>query len=251
MDARSLFYHYATAVGRNATALAVASVPPPPLMANLGRWYDEAPHKPHVPSVIAGYQALSTDLQSQYAAMIGAGLRVELWNLPGQPYADSRELIDDVVGRNHLSVFPTALGFGKYPTLDTNRMLDTTRFFASGAPLCLNDVFRAVHDVYGHVAHEYGFGAVGEYNAFRAHAALFSPEALPALACETAAQNAWFNFGPHHPEAMPRAKRPYPDQKNNLVPAAFIDALLSYTESHQFPGGINVPYDPSADSRVH
>jgi hypothetical protein len=85
-----------------------------------------------------------------------------------------------------------------------------------GHPLLVNDVFRIVHDFYGHTQHGFQFGPVGEYNAFREHAQMYSDAALPALAAETLAQNAWVNFGPH--SGLPVKERPFSDQKAYAFP---------------------------------
>ena len=65
-----------------------------------------------------------------------------------------------------------------------------------------NDLFRVVHDYFGHLKHGYGFRAAGEDNAWRAHAAMYSPEARPAMTSETRGQNSWVNYGPHGEEPI-------------------------------------------------
>lgn len=62
-------------------------------------------------------------------------------------------------------------------------------------PLVFNDVFRAVHDVYGH-ARTNDFGQAGEVTAWRLHDQLFSPEAQTALANETVGQTAAIGANP-------------------------------------------------------
>jgi hypothetical protein len=61
----------------------------------------------------------------------------------------------------------------------------------------VNDVFRAIHDYYGHAKEGLGFRADGEENAWRAHASMFSPLARMAMTSETRGQNSWLNYGPH------------------------------------------------------
>jgi len=94
-----------------------------------------------------------------------------------------------------------------------------------GTELVANDVFRVVHDIFGHGQQGFGFGPVGELNAYREHETMYSPEARPAVAAETAMQNAWVNFGPHlrredgslpvrgEPDYVPLADRRFADQK--------------------------------------
>ena len=58
-----------------------------------------------------------------------------------------------------------------------------------------NNMFRAVHDFFGHAATGRGFDPHGEEAAFRSHYAMFSPKARPAMATETRGQNSALNFG--------------------------------------------------------
>ena len=79
-----------------------------------------------------------------------------------------------------------------------------------------NEMLRAVHDIFGHAAEGYGFGARGEENAWIHHSMMFSPLAQKALTTETRGQNSWVNFGPH--KDLPVTERPYADQKVALLP---------------------------------
>jgi hypothetical protein len=60
-----------------------------------------------------------------------------------------------------------------------------------------NDVFRIVHDYFGHFKEGNGFRAEGEENAWRSHSAMYSPLARRAMTSETRGQNSWLNYGPH------------------------------------------------------
>ena len=65
-----------------------------------------------------------------------------------------------------------------------------------------------------------GFRAEGEENAWRSHAAMYSPLARGAMTSETRGQNSWVNFGPYaaankHASA---ADTHYADQKIGLMP---------------------------------
>lgn len=53
-----------------------------------------------------------------------------------------------------------------------------------------NDMFRAVHDVFGHAGTGRGFDRHGEEAAYQSHASMYSPLARMALATETRGQNA-------------------------------------------------------------
>lgn len=72
-----------------------------------------------------------------------------------------------------------------------------------------NDMFRAVHDVFGHAAAGRKFDRHGEEAAYVVHSQMFSDAALPALVPETRGQNAYLNyisggeFGPQKLRAAP------------------------------------------------
>lgn len=71
-----------------------------------------------------------------------------------------------------------------------------------------NDMFRAVHDVYGHLGSGRGVDHNGEEAAFQKHAQMFSPLARQAMATETRGQNSHL-----------RLHGDFPEQKVALLPA--------------------------------
>lgn len=70
-----------------------------------------------------------------------------------------------------------------------------------GQGMRLNTAFRAVHDYYGHCLPRNPFETIeGELAAYKAHRAMFPPEAIPALFGETVGQLAYFSaFGDYVP----------------------------------------------------
>jgi hypothetical protein len=60
-----------------------------------------------------------------------------------------------------------------------------------------NDLFRAVHDAFGHGLEGAPFRARGEENAWQAHVRLFTGPAVAAITSETRGQNSWLNYGPY------------------------------------------------------
>lgn len=72
-----------------------------------------------------------------------------------------------------------------------------------------NDMFRAVHDVFGHCGTGRGVDRHGEEAAFRKHSLMYSRTAQKALATETRGQN----------HAMILAGGVFPDQKISVLPA--------------------------------
>lgn len=165
--------------------------------------YEKMKSDPHDPAVKASYDAMIKETNAQWEAIKATGLQVE-WIKPGQadPYADSpRRAAMDVSEHNHWWGFPTDLGYGsgdkdQTPHAD-NPLLKPTGEIIDGRPVLANDVFRIVHDMMGHFKEGNGFRADGEDNAWRSHAAMYSPLARGAMTSETRGQNSWVNFGPY------------------------------------------------------
>ena len=139
-----------------------------------------------------------------------------------------RSMMADIRDNSHLSVLSTATT-GGHPLLTNDQ----------------NDMFRAVHDAFGHAATGRGFDPHGEEAAFRSHYAMFSPDAQPAMATETRGQNSALNYG--GPGGTPLEG--FAPQKIALLPSAglitpigrrtaAIQGLLEARRAHSraFPG---------------
>ena len=165
--------------------------------------YEAMPHDPQHPLVKASYEALARETMAQYEAAKRAGFKAEFWHPDKQadPYADSpRYAVEDVRNNHHMYVFPTHAGYGSEPGVEgahENPLLRDSGERWNGHRVTVNDIFRAVHDYYGHAKEGVGFRGDGEENAWRSHAAMFSPLARLALGTETRGQNSWLNYGPH------------------------------------------------------
>lgn len=203
---------------------------PTDYLKRVADWMDKAQHEPDNPAVQRSYAALIQETMAQYEA-IGSDLKVEAYDGQGEPYRNAGEMLDDVRENRHLWFFRTESGFGEGDLDRSHPMLQETPYTdTQGRPLLVNDLFRIVHDYFGHTQNATQFGPKGEYNAFHEHARMFSDEAVPALAAETLAQNAWVNFGPHlrnekgdipkkgEPGYIPPSERPFSDQKATIVP---------------------------------
>jgi len=161
--------------------------------------YDKLKHDPQNPQVKAAYEALARETIAQYSAVIDSGLQVEFIDFAkqGDPYAASPRLMtEDVRNNNHMWLFSTRDGFGSDAEFDPidNPLLAETEFTISGQKALVNDLFRVVHDYFGHVKEGVGFRADGEENTWRAHSSMFSPLAQRALTTETRGQNSAVNF---------------------------------------------------------
>ena len=159
--------------------------------------FDAMKHDPNNPEVKTAYEALAKETLDQYKAFTDAGYSVEINN--SEPYNDSQEMIDDLRNNNRIKIFSTESGFGESKITDEQRkenplLRDSGFKDVNGKTLLINDVFRAIHDFYGHAELGNSFGPKGEENAWNVHARMFSPEARKAMTTETRGQNSYVNF---------------------------------------------------------
>lgn len=167
--------------------------------------YEAMPDEPDHPLVRASYAQMIKETMDQYRAAKAAGFKAEFWNpaTDKDPYeASPRLAVEDVRKNHHMYVYPTSAGYGTGQEITEedvrkNPMLADSGERWNGIPVTVNDIFRAVHDYYGHAKEGVGFRADGEENAWRAHASMFSPLARMAMTAETRGQNSWLNYGPH------------------------------------------------------
>jgi len=185
----------------------------------VARLYDEMPDAPDDPEVQRAYQALAQETIAQYDALLELGLTFE-WITGDDPYASPAEAIKDMQENKHLWVFPTDSGFGTLSEASAkNPLLAMSGRIVDGREARINDLFRIVHDVFGHGSEGASFGARGEENAWQAHVRMFSPLAARAMTTETRGQNSWVNFGPYGEQNRKDPKNTvFADQKVGLLP---------------------------------
>lgn len=174
--------------------------------------YDAATHSPNDPKVRASYDAFKKETLDQWNYLKSKGVKMEAWSQEGQPYKNSQEMTADVRDNKHLYFFQGGDMPADHP-LGEN---------APGTPYTYNDVFRAVHDYFGHAKEGVGFGPRGEENAWRSHSQMYSDLARGAMTSETRGQNSWVNFGPHGEanQANPKETH-YAEQKATLLSPQF------------------------------
>jgi hypothetical protein len=199
--------------------------------------YVDMPHEPDNPLVRASYQRYIQEITEQYEfAVEWLGLRVEPWPHASEPYRDSREMIEDVRRERHLYFLATSASRDE---ATTHLMRTPTGIVVGGAELPADDVFRVVHDVFGHAKEGHQFGPIGEERAWLEHYGMFSPLARPALTAETRGQTCWMYYGPHlrdtagtligrgEPGWIPVPQRPYAERKAGLLPAELSGVRLT------------------------
>jgi len=186
--------------------------------------FDKMEHAPNDPTVKKSYESLKTDIKDQWNyATEKLGIKYEPWTKSGQPYANSKEMVADLRDNKHLYFFQG----GEIPKDHPMAAVDPE------TKLSYNDMFRAVHDTFGHAAHGHEFGPTGERRAYVTHSQMMKPESVPALTTETHGQNSWVNYGAHLRTAegkisakgeaghIPPAERPFAKQKAGLLPEEF------------------------------
>jgi len=196
----------------------------------IARAFEETPHAPTDPAVQRSWQTMAKETKDQYESLKKMGFTFE--PIPAgapDPYAATpRMAIRDLIENKHMFYFPTEGGFGSgegaraamEAQRKINPMLQPSGVRIGGQEVPNNDLFRIVHDVYGHAKEGVGFRAAGEENAWRSHARMYSPEALPAMTMETRGQNNWLNYGPHGDfnRTASAANTIYADQKMGMLP---------------------------------
>jgi len=194
----------------------------PERAARIAREYDVMAHTPTDPDTARSYRALIDETTGQYESLLSAGFKPYFIG-PQDPYAKSPYLaLADMAVNKRLGVFPTRSGYGSNEDFDValNPMLEQTPFTLDGEPMLANDLFRAVHDVFGHGPSGAGFRGSGEEMAYQTHAGMYSPVARRAAASELRGQNSWLNYGPYGERNRTASIEDtiFADQKTGLMP---------------------------------
>jgi hypothetical protein len=168
--------------------------------------YEQMVHAPQDPEVQAAYADLIQQTIAQYQALIDAGYTFTFFDSETDPYAGNPwNAMRDLRANKTMAVYGTYDGYGTEgltaELIADNPMLQDTGLVwldQNGVerPVTANDLFRAVHDAFGHGIEGAGFRARGEENAWQAHVRLFTGPAIGVLTSETRGQNSWLNYGP-------------------------------------------------------
>jgi len=197
--------------------------------------YEQMADDPQNPKVKEAYQDLVNQTIAQYQALVDAGYKFWFmdFSLPSnEEYASTPyNALRDLRQNKEMGIFATIDGYGEdgitQEQIEANPMLaDTGLMWPIGGidgkmmPVLVNDLFRAVHDAFGHGLEGAGFRARGEENAWQAHVRLFTGPAIGAITSETRGQNSWVNFGPEAEfnRTASGADTKYATQKVGLMP---------------------------------
>ena len=198
------------------------------------------------PETREAYRSLADETIEQFEFVQQQGVQFIPWAGKGEPYVNSSQMMQDVEQNQRLYYFktinpedPATFGesvegyiaqghplFEEYgdPVADSNGDLHQQN---------VNDLFRAVHDYFGHAKEGFQFGPRGEENAWRVHSQMYSPSARRAMTTETRGQNSWVNFNENmrredgsipvrgDQDYIPLPERDYADQKVALLPEEF------------------------------
>lgn len=204
---------YMTSKGLDDLKIDFDDVEVSPMAGDMADVYNRTPSTPDDPETIRGYRALIDETREQLRVMEeDLGIRIEYvkedpYNVigkDGQPVPSSKLMMEDVVNNKRLQVRDSADDFATNPhpifTVDENNM------------------FRAVHDFFGHAGSGRGFDAAGEEAAWLSHSQMFTPLARRAMTTETRGQNSYYNkFGEFAP------------QKTFLFPEEYVLAPTQYS----------------------
>ena len=186
----------------------------------MARVYKELESDPTNPAVIKAYEALVRESREQYEYMTkDLGIKVDFvdydpYNIPGkngEMVPDSKSMMEDVLNNKHLFVRSSAPDFvdNPHPIMSAEE----------------NDIFRAVHEFFGHAASGSNFRAAGEEGAWVSHSSMFSPEARRVLTTETRGQNSYYNFlDPTLKEFAPQKAALFPEEFVKLPTIAELSA---------------------------
>ena len=131
--------------------------------------------------VPASYEQLGKENAQQLDRMLNKGINLS-YHKGDMNYTGSPQMLEDALINKHLYTYA-----GGEPHEILNKIDPYTG-------LNQNQVFRAVHDYYGHGTTGAQFGPKGEERAFGAHSQIYSPLAKMAAATETRGQNSFVNY---------------------------------------------------------
>jgi hypothetical protein len=157
----------------------------------IAKEYEAAPSGIPDERVKRAFSAFRDETNQQYDYLTNprtaGGLGVSVEVMDEDPYSSPLDMAEDVKTNRRLKVM-SSKATGGHPFLTDDE----------------NNRFRATHDAFAHAATGRSFTRHGEEAAYRSHAQMYSPEALPALTSETRGQNSTMLWGKQ--EGFPEQK---------------------------------------------
>ena len=169
----------------------------------IARTYNELVSAPNDPLVKRAYASMVKEAREHYEYMTKElGIKIEFvdydpYNVKGVP--NSANMIKDVLENKRLLVRSSKID-PPHPLMSNEE----------------NDIFRAVHEFFGHAASGSTFRASGEEAAWVSHSSMFSPEARRAMTTETRGQNSFYNY-------FDPTNKNFAEQKAALFPQEFVE----------------------------
>ena len=166
--------------------------------------YEKMKNDPENPAVKEAYQNLINQTRAQYDTLVKNGYEFTFFDSESDPYeGNPYNAMRDLRNNKKMAVYGTYDGYGTEgitaKELSGSPMLADTGLKWKDQKgvehiVTANDLFRAVHDAFGHGLEGSGFRARGEENAWQAHSRLFTGSAIGAMTSETRGQNFWQLF---------------------------------------------------------
>lgn len=130
--------------------------------------------------VAKSYQQLEKETVQQFRKL---PLKLQFHTGQGN-YLDSPEAVRDMILHGNLTVYKGGDRHEFLHNIDKDTGLNS------------NEMFRAVHDAFGHGIRGNSFGPLGEEIAWGSHSQMYSPLARIAMTSETRGQNSFVNYTP-------------------------------------------------------
>lgn len=217
--------------------------------------YEKMEHSPQDPVVREAFNNLIEQTLAQYKILEDAGYQFYFFDETNDPYnGNPMAAMEELRNEKRMGSFATEAGFGSSATeldvKDNPMLADTGLEWGFGSVegqkkrVLANDLFRAVHDAFGHGLEGAGFRARGEENAWQAHARLFTGSALGAITSETRGQNSWLNYGKYGEQNQTAKVEDtiFADQKTGLMP--------EWTWTEGFDKGVDKIAEPLVEETV-
>ena len=177
----------------------------------IGEVWDSVSHNPNDNETIDSYKVFINETIDQFQFILNeTGINVVPWIEDGPfPYNNAYDMLSDIRDNNRMYFYPTDTGFQTSQDVSDHIMLEPSGLNLNGYELLNNDIFRIVHDFYGHIAFKNEFDDKGEENAWAMHRTVYSSKAQKALFSETIAQSSRVFSNPSNKSSLNKFREAY------------------------------------------